>query len=545
MTVTELASRSVISAAASTGNLCIFSSTGIDHAQTETQYTAFKFWISESEDHFKPELAQLLYPLFTHLYISLLVSGPPSHPPTPSAAAKFHIRHRATFLGNPEFKLFIGQLGEAGTAEDLEQSPTIVSFRSAKYSVTLTERTYKYLLRYLETSESGLLLQILNQEVDIVIGDPLGSGSRQEMRQGAVETGQLDNIKNGESDQEMGRLQEIFRTVREGPGPVPSVALYRLQSDDGLVASAEADERGELLGLGCGDSQVRLVSTQPGGWEEPQEIGGASVRLGCDKGPRGHSLAGEEGQARPLRGHSGPVYGLDWMKGGGLLSCSEDTTVRYWDRASGAGLAVYRGHNYPVWRVRSDDLGIKFVTCSMDKTARLWQPEFNHPLRVYSGHDGSVDCVSWHPNCNYILTGSLDKTVRMWSYTDAQCVRLFPAGKAGITAVAFSHDGKLAASAGEDRRVRVWDLAEGSQLREFRGHTAEIVSLVWAQDSRMVISGAGDGAIRVWDTATGATKGDIADTGTVAQFSCGPNTSVVGASFTDTNILLVTAVETL
>ena len=380
VSVTELASRSVISAATSTGNLCIFSNTGIDYAQTETQYTAFKFWISESEDHFKPELAQLLYPLFTHLYISLLVSGPPSHPATPSAAAKFHIRHRATFLGNPEFKLFICQLGEATTTEDLEQSPTIASFRSAKYSVTLTERTYKYLLRYLETNECGLLLQILNQEVDIVIGDPLGSGSRQEMRQGAVETGLLDI---GESEQEMGRLQEIFRSVREGPGTVPSVALYRLQSNDGLVASVEADERGELLGLGCGDSQLRLVSTQPGGWGEGQEIGGASVRLGCDRGGGGHSLEGVEGQARLLRGHSGPVYGLDWLKGGGLLSCSEDTTVRYWDRASGAGLAVYRGHNYPVWGVRSDDLGIKFVTCSLDRTARLWQPEFNHPLRVY------------------------------------------------------------------------------------------------------------------------------------------------------------------
>ena len=33
----------------------------------------FKFWISESEDHFKPELAQLLYPLFTHLYIRFIM----------------------------------------------------------------------------------------------------------------------------------------------------------------------------------------------------------------------------------------------------------------------------------------------------------------------------------------------------------------------------------------------------------------------------------------------------------------------------------------
>jgi WD40 associated region in TFIID subunit, NTD2 domain len=31
-----------------------------------------KLWISESADHYKPELAQLLYPLFTHLYIRLL-----------------------------------------------------------------------------------------------------------------------------------------------------------------------------------------------------------------------------------------------------------------------------------------------------------------------------------------------------------------------------------------------------------------------------------------------------------------------------------------
>ena len=385
VSVAELASRSVVTAAASTGNLCIFSNNGIDYGQTESQYIAFKCWIAESEDHFKPELAQLLYPLFTHLYISLVVSGPGLSPPPGQAspAAKFLFRHRQTFLGNPEFKLFIAQLGEAGTAEDLEQSPTISSFRSAKYSVTLTERTYKYLVRHLETSDSGLVLQILNQEVDIVIGDPLGSGSRQEMRQGAVETGQPDT-RTGDGEQEMRRLQEIFRGVREGPGTVPSVALYRLQCDDGLVTSAEADERGEVLGLGCGDSQVRLVSTQPGAWGD-QETGGARVRLGCDRGQGGggRGLMGEDGQARLLRGHSGPVYDLDWIKGGGLLSCSEDTSVRYWDRDSGAGLAVYRGHNYPVWKVKSDDLGMKFVTASLDRTARLWQPEFNHPLRVY------------------------------------------------------------------------------------------------------------------------------------------------------------------
>ena len=54
----------------------------IDHSAAESQYTEFKFWISESEDHYKPELAQLLYPLFTHLYIALLLGCPAAAPPS-------------------------------------------------------------------------------------------------------------------------------------------------------------------------------------------------------------------------------------------------------------------------------------------------------------------------------------------------------------------------------------------------------------------------------------------------------------------------------
>ena len=49
--------------------------------------------------------------------------------------------------GNPEFKLFIQQLGEASCGEDLKQNPSILSFRSARYSVTLTDQTHAYLLR--------------------------------------------------------------------------------------------------------------------------------------------------------------------------------------------------------------------------------------------------------------------------------------------------------------------------------------------------------------------------------------------------------------
>ena len=44
-------------------------------------------------------------------------------------AVRFHKRHLATFLGNPEFKLFIQQLAEVGSAEELEQSQAVQSYR--------------------------------------------------------------------------------------------------------------------------------------------------------------------------------------------------------------------------------------------------------------------------------------------------------------------------------------------------------------------------------------------------------------------------------
>jgi len=536
VSVAEMAALQVVSTATSTPNMVAFSTTAIDQAAAEMQYTGFKFWISESEDHYKPELAQLLYPLFTHLYIRLLVHC------APTVAARFHKRHLATFLGNPEFKLFIQQLAEVSSPEEMDQSPTIASFRAAKYNITLTDKTYQYLLRYLETSESGLLLQILSQEVELTIGDPLGAGSRQETRASLLAKegdAEASNTSQREEEAKM-RLEEAIKGVRDGAPCVPSIALYRVTCNEGLVASAQSDEGGGVLALGGGDGAVRLVDLQPlGGEGGVLEVGGSTVRLGWEEGqePRGTSLRMLPGQVRALRGHCGPVYGLTHLRDGPLISCSEDTTIRLWDRESGAGLAVLRGHQYPVWCVKADRLGLQFVSGSFDRTIRLWRPEAAHPLRVYAGHEGSVDCLDWHPNCNYILSGSTDKSVRMWSHLDGRCVRVFASHKGGVSTLACSPDGKLLASGGEDRRIKVWDLAMGRVVRELRGHTDTITNLAWGSDSRLLVSGGREGAVRVWDAA-GAEGADV-----LAALGAGASAQVVGLGWTDTNSVLVTAVE--
>ena len=82
----------------------------------------FQLWISESHDSFKPELAQLLYPLFTHLYLELVCAG------HKFAAAKFIKKHQSTFSSNFEFANFIRQLANVASPEDVGRDEVVKTY---------------------------------------------------------------------------------------------------------------------------------------------------------------------------------------------------------------------------------------------------------------------------------------------------------------------------------------------------------------------------------------------------------------------------------
>ena len=112
----------------SSGNDCIqFAVDGsLDPRIVEQQYAKFKLWISESPDYYKPELAQLLYPMFTHLYLQLVTSGKKTE------AQKFHKKHQSTFLGNAEFAQFIRLLTPVTTEEELYGDDVVSAYHNSR-----------------------------------------------------------------------------------------------------------------------------------------------------------------------------------------------------------------------------------------------------------------------------------------------------------------------------------------------------------------------------------------------------------------------------
>lgn len=525
------------SEAGAAATLALAPSPNIDPLVVEQQYTKFKVWISESLDSYKPELAQLLYPMFTHLYLDLITSG------HKIVAQKFHKRHQSTFLGNPNFASFIRLLSNINAAEDISKDEAVSAFESTKYSVTLSNKTFHYLIRYLQqqqhSSNPPVLLHILHSKVDVRLSDALGApSSKWEAVQRVKSDNEFPKQENGATviikteavssfsgttvDTSQQHLLEVVRAVRDGPSPLPSTCLYKLNNDNSSVTCSVMSNDTRLAASCAEDSSVTLWNMLPPGsdvdgdetahtmkdWAVTTDQDPSAIRLGCDD----KTVVMTSKKHHVLRAHRGPVYGAAFVpRGQFLVSVSEDTTMRAWQTSNGVNRAVYRGHAYPVWCVDTDQLGVNIATGSMDRTAKLWHLEYTYPLRVYAGHERDVDVVRFHPNCNYLATGSADKTVRLWSHADAKMVRVFSGHRGGIYALAFSPDGKMLASAGEDRRIRIWDLATSALFKELKGHTETIYSLVWSGNSCLLASGGMDGCIKLWDVKTCKTDDSIAN----------------------------------
>ncbi|TRY74442.1 hypothetical protein TCAL_01301 [Tigriopus californicus] len=542
--VSELALNHVIENAASSENSIHVACIDANGPQWEQQYSKFKLWISESSDSYKPELAQLLFPMFTHLYLELIVNG------LSPLAQKFHKKHQSTFLGNAEFAAYIQQLQMVQTTEDIQNNLTVNAFMSCKYSVTLSNRTFHYLMHFLRTCAHPILIHILRGKIDLKLADALGAGSKMEGIKrvqhekslkdqdfGPPHTTLLpkDKVKLNES---IPSVSDTIKAVRDGISPLPSVYLYRLTSSHAHLTCSTLSSDVQFLAAGSEHSGLYVWPLQPSSTKTDDsngpikdEPGSSSVnsnnspswsscQISSECEERTRSTFDSNGASR-LLGHVGVVYDCAFLRrrdqhcfrdqydaSGGvssqlpseyLLSAGEDASMRLWDLSSGQTRVIFQGHSYPIWSMDIDRLGINIVTGSMDQTAKLWDLEHTFPLRIYAGHEKDVDVVKFHPNCNYLATGSLDKSIRMWSHADAQMVRVFSGHKGSVIALAFSPDGNYLAAGGEDREVRIWDLASAGIVKELKGHSEAVHALAWSQDSSVLTSGGLDGTIRHWD----------------------------------------------
>uniref|UniRef100_A0A8U7MSD5 TAF5-like RNA polymerase II p300/CBP-associated factor-associated factor 65 kDa subunit 5L n=7 Tax=Passeriformes TaxID=9126 RepID=A0A8U7MSD5_CORMO len=514
--------------------------------QYEVQFGRLRNFLTDSDSQHSHEVMPLLYPLFVYLHLNMVQNG------LKSTVDSFYSRFHGMFLQNASQKDIIEQLQTTMTIQDILSNLKLRAFLDNKYVIRLQEDSYNYLLRYLQSDNNNALCKVLTLHIHLDVQPAKrtdyqlyagGSSSRNESN-GLEPSDMPASILQNEAALDL--LQDSIKRVKDGPPSLTTICFYAFYNTEQLLNTAEISPNSKLLAAGFDNSCVKLWSLRSRKLKsEPHLVDVSRIRLACDildEEEEEDDNAGTE--MKILRGHCGPVYSTRFLSdSSGLLSCSEDMSIRYWDLGSFTNTVLYQGHAYPVWDLDISPCSLYFASGSHDRTARLWSFDRTYPLRIYAGHLADVDCVKFHPNSNYLATGSTDKTVRLWSTQQGNSVRLFTGHRGPVLALAFSPNGKYLASAGEDQRLKLWDLASGTLYKELRGHTDNITSLTFSPDSSLIASASMDNSVRVWDIRNTYCNApaDGSSSELVGVYT-GQMNNVLSVQFMACNLLLVTGI---
>ncbi|MBW4618998.1 MAG: AAA-like domain-containing protein [Cyanosarcina radialis HA8281-LM2] len=222
-----------------------------------------------------------------------------------------------------------------------------------------------------------------------------------------------------------------------------------------------------------------------------------------------------------LVGHTSSIWGVDFSPDGRMLvSGSKDGTVRLWnvergERGEGGTSLlsksalkvmpwrILKGHSGPVWAVDFSANGQLIVSASDDRTVKLWTAK-GKLLTTLKGHRGAVQTVAIAPiplnkggQEGIVASGSADRTVKLWK-TDGTLLATLNGHTSGIKSVKFSPNGELLASASADKTVKLWKL-DGSLLATLSGHSGTVWTVDFSPDSQKLASGGEDLKVIIWD----------------------------------------------
>ena len=184
-----------------------------------------------------------------------------------------------------------------------------------------------------------------------------------------------------------------------------------------------------------------------------------------------------------LKGHSNIVHAIIELRSGKIASCSEDKTIRIWNRL-GKCLNIFQ-ESLPVTALieSNEDL---LVSGSTDGTVKIWDL-FNKCKKTFQAHEGSINVLIKLLD-GTIASGSEDKTIKVWNQHGECFNTLVPFHSSTeykpISILLELSGGKLASVPRGSSNVSLWNRMESKDpsskkyLKVIKGHTKSISSFI-------------------------------------------------------------------
>ncbi len=175
--------------------------------------------------------------------------------------------------------------------------------------------------------------------------------------------------------------------------------------------------------------------------------------------------AGTGELATTLRGHEGPVLGLDYRADGQRLATTgADGYAVVIDPATGAEVSRLGRAGDPAFAVAFvGAAGDRLATADRSWTATVWDTGSGRRAALLRGHSAEAVAVAADREGRRLVTAGLDGVVRSWDATRDPVALALAGHEGAVYGLAFGGDGRLLATAGADGTVRLWDAATGAQ----------------------------------------------------------------------------------
>ena len=173
-----------------------------------------------------------------------------------------------------------------------------------------------------------------------------------------------------------------------------------------------------------------------------------------------------------------------------------------------------RGHLGPIYTVAITPCGGYAVTGGADKDIRLWNLGFDDELEaVFKGHDHLVARTLIDPSRDAVYSISSDGTLRIWDLRIGRALCPTAAGDAAdwssaeICALANGSDGVLLVGY-KDGRVRALDGRSLTKKSSPPRHTDQVWAIAAIDGTSRAVSAGWDGRVRIWDVGTGKVESE-------------------------------------
>ncbi|GMT28446.1 hypothetical protein PFISCL1PPCAC_19743, partial [Pristionchus fissidentatus] len=478
--------------------------------------------VDASFDFYQAEFSLLIFPVFAHSYLKLLLDGQQNL--AISLMEKYGVRVPSSY--EEEVKI----LASLTNPNQALAHPTVQNLMKRKFVVKLCKASLKQLEPLLNRLPS--IANILKERVDIEINEVVSKErSTVEWQMGSImgQTGKYERrhkmyhgmmkeeciyalekrksrTKEDAKKRELNApvvdriplppLSEYMRLERTraikdsnkmcviGQEQPPSVCFYTTLNGHGGVSSCDISDDSSYLALGFGDSGISVFALNED--KKMRKMKGADDLDKLDQESDDimtEMVENESAGVITFNGHAAPIYSLNFSPDKRILaSTSGDNTIRLWSMHTQTNALVIRVPS-PIWQIAFCQRGYYYATASSSHTAAVWATERMHPLRIFADPLSHVSSVDFHANCNYIVGGSDDRYVRVWDVLSGACVRTFTGHRAPVRCTKFSPCGRFVVSVDGDGVALVWDL---SMQRLMGGDTRKmhtrIPSLSWSRD---------------------------------------------------------------